>query len=174
MNVAHPLSPVTPEQFEAMDKDDSLTYELIDGIVLMAPSPSDEHQDVGVRIITTAAVKLKGTPCMPTYERDIKFNNNICRPDVMIKCKDDPNVPIIIFEIVSPTSKRRDYVLKAAIYAESGAAEYWIIDTSAQTVIIHDYVNDDIRVYTQGATIISNALPEFTISLAEIFEELQI
>ena len=46
MNVSHPIEPVTPEEFERMDKDERLTYELIDGVVLMSPRPSLEHQKI--------------------------------------------------------------------------------------------------------------------------------
>ena len=170
MNVSRPTEPVTPEEFEAMEKDERLTYELINGVVMMSPSPSDAHQSVGVNLIIACSNALKGkTHCRPTYELDIKFKGNICRPDIMIRCQDNPEIPIIIFEIVSPTSKRRDYVLKAAVYAESGAAEYWVIDIESHTVTVHDYANDDVRVYTPEATIISKAIPEIAIAVADIF-----
>ncbi len=46
MNVSRPIEPVTPEEFEAMDKDERLNYELIDGIVLMSPRPNEKHQRI--------------------------------------------------------------------------------------------------------------------------------
>ena len=48
MNVAKPLTSVTLEEFEQMEKTAHINYELIDGIVLMAPGPSREHQKIAV------------------------------------------------------------------------------------------------------------------------------
>ena len=46
MNAAKPFNPVTLEEFEQMEKTHHVNYELIDGVVLMAPSPSREHQKI--------------------------------------------------------------------------------------------------------------------------------
>ena len=50
MNTAREIERVTPEEFEAMEKDERFNYELIDGVVMMSPSPSRGHQIIAHNI----------------------------------------------------------------------------------------------------------------------------
>lgn len=43
MNVAKPLKLYTQDEFEQMEKEANLNYELIDGMVMMSPRPTLEH-----------------------------------------------------------------------------------------------------------------------------------
>ena len=52
-----------------MAKDERLRYELIDGIVLMSPSPSREHQKIEVNLIRKLgdilrSLALEGFDCL--------------------------------------------------------------------------------------------------------------
>ena len=49
MHAAEKLN-ITNEEFMLMPKDEHKKYELIDGIVYMAPSPSREHQMIAHEI----------------------------------------------------------------------------------------------------------------------------
>ncbi len=44
MNVAKPFKLYTLDEFEQMTKEEHITYELIDGIVMMSPRPAAKHQ----------------------------------------------------------------------------------------------------------------------------------
>jgi Uma2 family endonuclease len=44
--------------------------------------------------------------------------------------------PDLVVEIVSPSSRSRDFIQKSALYAEAGVPEYWLIDPDAQQLII--------------------------------------
>ena len=46
MNVAQPIPKMTLAEFEALSKEEHLNYELIDGLVMMSPSPSFDHQKI--------------------------------------------------------------------------------------------------------------------------------
>ena len=67
-------------------------------------------------------------------------------PDVSVIC--DPNkltdrgcsgAPDLIFEIVSPASRKMDYSLKNMIYSQAGVREYWIIDPDQRLVLVYDF-----------------------------------
>ena len=70
-------------------------------------------------------------------------------PDVSVIC--DPNkltdrgcsgAPDLIFEIVSPSSRKMDYSLKNTIYSQAGVREYWIVDPEKQRTMIYRYEDD--------------------------------
>ena len=46
MTLVKELQPVTMAEFEAMEKQEGLTYELIDSVVMMSPRPAVKHQKV--------------------------------------------------------------------------------------------------------------------------------
>lgn len=169
MNVAKQVKSLTLEEFEAMEKDEQFNYELIDGVVMMSPSPSWEHQQIGTKILLTIGEQLKNINCKPTYEYDIKFDGNVYKPDVMVFCHDNRELPDIIFEILSPSTKQRDLLFKPIKYQQMGVKEYWIIDPKSKTIIVHDFVNDTAEIYNTGETIQSLAHPEIIIVVSDIF-----
>lgn len=170
MNVARKMESVTPEEFEAMEKDERFNYELIDGIVMMSPSPSREHQGISIKIAHKLMNSLENTPCQPLYEYDIRINDNIFKPDLMVFCDENAELPEIIFEILSPSTRHRDLSIKVIKYKEAGIKEYWIIDPKVKTITVHDYINQTAETYAIGDTIHSKARPEIIIAVADIFK----
>ena len=168
---AENLQRATLEEFEAMEKDARFNYELIDGIVLMAPSPSAEHQDVGGNIYYHSKSRLRQSGCKPYYELDVKTNGEVYKPDILIRCKDDPELPKVVFEIISPSSRYDDLMVKLVKYGQIGISEYWIVDLKQKSVTVHDYVNHTAETYLLGDTIRSQAVPELVLSVTEIFED---
>ena len=70
-------------------------------------------------------------------------------PDISVIC--DPNkltdrgcsgAPDLIFEIVSPASRKMDYGLKNTVYSDAGVREYWIVDPVKEKVVVYCYEND--------------------------------
>ena len=70
-------------------------------------------------------------------------------PDVSVIC--DPNkltdrgcsgAPDLIFEIVSPASRKMDYGLKNTVYSDAGVREYWIVDPVKEKVVVYCQEND--------------------------------
>lgn len=166
---AEELPQMTLKEFEAMEKDERLNYELIDGVVMMSPSPSREHQKIASNLHYALRTSLKNSRCETLYEYDVKANGNVFKPDLMVFCEENENLPIIIIEIISPTSKHRDLVTKVAKYEQAGIAEYWIADPKTQIITVHDFVNAETEIYTREDTIHSKAIPDIVIAAADIF-----
>lgn len=171
MNAAKPFNPVTLEEFEQMEKTHHVNYELIDGVVLMAPSPSREHQKIAGNLYFSLRTQLKETRCDSLYEMDIKFNGNVYKPDMMVFCDETAELPEIIFEILSPSTRHTDLRVKVVKYEEMGVKEYWIIDPKVKVITIHDFVNDTAETYGIEDTVVSMAQPELSIPAAVIFEK---
>ena len=67
----------------------------------------------------------------------------VCNPDI-IKKRCIFGAPDFVLEIVSPWSKKRDYVIKQAKYALAGVREYWIIDPDKKILIRYDFEGEGI------------------------------
>ena len=70
-------------------------------------------------------------------------------PDISIICDKSKisdrgceGAPDFIVEIVSPSSRRMDYNIKNAKYAEAGVREYWIVDPAKERTTIYRYEED--------------------------------
>ena len=62
----------------------------------------------------------------------------ICDPDKLTD-RGCCGAPDLIFEIVSPSSRKLDYGIKNIIYAQSGVREYWIVDPAKEKVVVYCY-----------------------------------
>lgn len=175
MNVAKPLKLYTFEEFEALKKDDNLTYELIDGVVMMSPRPALEHQAISGNLYFELRNALKTTNCKPIQEIDLVLEKNNLVPDLMIICNDElkgtryEKAPFIVVEIVSPSSISRDCFFKRHKYEQLGIQEYWVIIPDEKCVDVFCFENKQYTHYC-GGKIKSFVLPEIEIDLSSIFE----
>ena len=65
----------------------------------------------------------------------------ICDPNKLTD-RGCTGAPDLIFEIVSPASRKMDYSLKNTIYSEAGVREYWIVDPAKERVTVYHYEED--------------------------------
>lgn len=123
--------------------DDGARYELIDGVVVMSPSPMPSHQDVGGEIYGQLRDFVKSIGHGRVfYEIDIRLaarvpgRDLIYRPDVIYFANQRvvrPNerlnaTPDLVVEVASPGTRGRDLLEKRADYERCGILEYWLID----------------------------------------------
>jgi Uma2 family endonuclease len=125
--------------------DDGNKHELVRGELFVTPAPSPGHEYVAARI----------TRCLETFvvannlgyiyhpRAVIRFKGSEVEPDLMVRRQIDPGtdweaapVPILVVEILSPTTRRRDHVQKRHLYLDAGVAEYWIVDAEARSVTV--------------------------------------
>lgn len=126
-------------------------WELIGGIAYaMAPAPVKKHQMLVLLIGSELLSKLDKCPdCEVLMDSDWKLNsNNLLKPDVSVVC-DDKNekyiskTPEIIFEVISPSTARKDEGLKHSIYAQEGVKYYILVYPN--DLIAKVYKNDDFN-----------------------------
>jgi Uma2 family endonuclease len=119
-------------------------YELIDGVLVMSPSPTLPHQDIVralLRQIEPTVDELPGVRIV--LDTDIKFaDDTVYRPDIAIylpgRVSDETDypdaAPDLIIEVVSPSSKARDLITKRDDYARFGVREYWVLDADVSAI----------------------------------------
>jgi Uma2 family endonuclease len=78
-------------------------------------------------------------------------------------------VPLLIVEIVSPTTRRRDHVKKRSYYEDIGVPEYWIVEASERSVRVVRPNTEDVVQRTTLTWFPAGASSPLKIRLAEIF-----
>ena len=177
MNVAKPLKLYTLEEFELIEKEENLTYELIDGVVMMSPRPALKHQLVAANLHDAISPIVKKLGCYALSEIELALDNDYVVPDMSVICDDVSSLleaarykkaPLIVMEIVSPSSSGRDYMLKRMKYQQLGIEEYWIVSPEEKCIWVIHYAEQAEHHYCDGEAK-SAVLPELVIDLEQIF-----
>ncbi|GIE96168.1 Uma2 family endonuclease [Paractinoplanes rishiriensis] len=130
--------------------DDGVRRELLDGVLLVSPSPTDVHQIIAGRLM----VALEGS-CPPEFQvtQGVEVRINARRgfiPDVLVATDAAaqrrsrhyaPHEVVLAVEIVSPTSVSMDRITKPALFASAGIPHYWRIETDGG-LEVHTYQID--------------------------------
>lgn len=126
--------PLTEDDLAQLPED-GLRYELIDGELLVSPSPARLHQRISVNL---TLLLVGSTP--PGHEVlaapfDWRVNRfNVFVPDLMVMRIEDvtekrlERPPVLAVEILSPSTRQRDLHLKKRAYEDAGLEWYWVID----------------------------------------------
>lgn len=126
--------PFTRDDLDRMP-DDGHRYELIDGVLVVSPSPRPLHQ----RVVTRLGVLLSQA-CPDDLELlvgpvDVVLAvDTVVIPDLLVARVADfddrelPVAPLLAVEVLSPSTRRFDLVLKRSRYEAAGTASYWVID----------------------------------------------
>ena len=122
-------------------------WELIEGVLYaMSPSPTYRHQKVATNILTTLSNQLKSCKnCEALSPFDWKINENtVVQPYVSVICKPVTNnnyltfAPILIFEVISPASVKRDKNIKFELYKSEGVKFYVVVDVQTEKAEIFE------------------------------------
>ena len=152
--------------------------ELVDGELIVAPSPSLWHQEVLIRLVgslRTWAADAAGSVTVMQSPLDIRFApGRILQPDAMVFLEVLPRdipmpidrIPAICIEVLS-TDRAYDRVRKRAIYAEAGVQEYWIVDHAG---FVERRTGPGLeQVEELSGRLCSALLPGFELNIAELF-----
>ena len=153
--------------------------ELIDGHIYYMAPPSYKHQKLVMElsaIIRNYIKQHKGTcevlPAPFAVYLD-EINNTYVEPDISVIC--DPNklddkgckgAPDWIIEIVSPASRKMDYLLKLFKYRSAGVREYWIVDIAKNRITVYNFNHDySIEEYSFTDTVKAGIYEDLSIDL---------
>ena len=171
--------------------DEGERVELIDGDPVMHASPLPAHQAIVSALNYQLYAHLRGTPCR-VYPGPIDIRlfqekdqgpedvDTVVVPDLCILCdlgrldqKGYRGAPAFVVEVLSPSSRRHDKLVKHSLYEKAGVKEYWIVDPEKKMVLVHlleedgHYPSPDV--YTEKDTVPVHVLEDCVIDLAEVF-----
>ena len=182
--VTTPKRKITYTYREYLCTPEDKRYELINGELLLSPSPKTAHQRLAVKLGATMHFFVEDAGLGEIFFApfDVYFNEtNVVQPDIIFVSGEralivnDDNIrgaPDLVVEILSPSTANRDRVLKRALYAEHGVREFWIADTDAKTIsvfLLGDAGFDLAAIYGEGQTLTSPTLSGFSVGLDDIF-----
>jgi Uma2 family endonuclease len=160
-------------------------WEIIDGTAYaMSPSASTKHQIVSGNIYYKFRQYLQDKPCKTFSELDVLLSDeNVVRPDILIICDKNKimenNIqgsPDLVVEILSPSTRKIDLIIKLNLYKKFGVKEYWIVDPLNLTITSHIFKNNTFISYVFDDSTPEDTIPvdifngDLNILLKDIFE----
>ena len=167
--------------------------EIIDGEVTMMGTPSSMHQEISVELTRQLANYLEGKQCrvyhapfaVRLFERagdapeDV---DTVVEPDLSVVCDKSKidkrgckGAPDLIIEILSPSTRQHDCLIKYNLYQQAGVKEYWIVDPDKKVVLVHKLVDGQYHApdaYTAEDSIPVGVLEDCAVDLTAVFSGL--
>ena len=121
--------------------DDGNRYEIIDGVLHVTPSPAAGHQWVLMKLYDEIAPYARPLGITILWSpADIQYSERtVVQPDLFAFRNPTDAAPrtwadvhplLLVVEVVSPSSRRRDRVIKRRLFQAQGVPEYWVLDAS--------------------------------------------
>ncbi len=173
---------LTPAEFDSARFQGGWRYELINGVLVVSPTPSRKerhpNQELGRWLANYQEQHPQGSSLdLNLYEETIETRQNRRRADQAIwaglgRNPKKGDIPTVVAEFVSSgkVNRERDYVTKRTEYREIGVREYWVIDRfrRALTVFRFSGESDQELVISEKQTCETPLLPGFVLPLAPL------
>ena len=130
---------LTPQEYLDSELRSEIKHEYDDGYIVAMVGASRAHNLITLRLASLINRHLEGKPCR-AYMADMKVQVRskgkelFYYPDVMVSCDERPpsdyyeDKPILIIEVLSPTSETRDRLEKLAAYTSiPSLVEYFTV-----------------------------------------------
>jgi len=168
----------------ALFPDNGKRHEIIDGEHFMTPSPSTKHQRISRNlewIIESFLKKEKRGELFDAPCDVVLSDHDIVVPDLVYISRENKDIitqdniqgsPDLIIEILSPSNRNYDQVLKKDLYEAHGVREYWIIDPDQETVEVYKLSGNrfsDPVIYQNDDLLLTEIIPGLEICLPEVF-----
>ncbi len=173
----------TYEDYAALP-DDGLRYEIVNGVLVMAPAPTPEHQDIvgEIYVALRAYVKLAGLGRVFMGPLDVQLSpENTFQPDLVVLLnahlervteKKISGAPDLAVEIASPSTAAYDRLTKYEKYAQAGITEYWIVKPTSRAIEVLVLERGEYRslgVFSEQATLPSRVIPGLPVRVEQFF-----
>ena len=128
--------------------DDGRRHELIDGVLVVTPSPGFSHQ-----LVVGELHLLLRQACPPDLyvllsPFDVALGDDtVLVPDLLVApsaeftARDLPTAPMLAIEVFSPSTRRVDATLKRARLEAAGCPSYWLVDPEVPSLLALELVD---------------------------------
>ena len=166
--------------------------EVVDGVLVMPPSPFGEHPWVIGVMLDALRPFLRGSGLgiALTAPYDVLIQREPLRvrqPDILVVNAELTGIinpadlaglpyierpPLLVVEVLSPSNTRRDIERRLADYRSIGVPECWLSRFPSRSVEVLRLTADaaiTVATYGMGDTLRSEVLPGFELAIADIF-----
>jgi Uma2 family endonuclease len=182
---ANPPRPLTYTEY-ALIQPDGRRWELLEGDFHVNPAPNTTHQTVSRRLLHQLMLQLEdhGHAVVFNAPTDVILSiTTTVQPDLAIVLtahrrqvsqRGIEGNPDVVVEIISPTNRSYDDVLKRRVYERHGIPEFWLVDPVAELLEVlvltgGSYVRHALL--DASGTLTSPTLgPRVNIPLGKVFE----
>jgi Uma2 family endonuclease len=161
---------------------DGQTYQIIDGEVYVTPAPSPFHQRASKRLQRQLEAYFEDTGRGEVFNAPIDLilsTHDVMQPDLVV-VSDPASVtrraieapPMLVVEVLSPSSERMDRQIKARRLAAFGVPHYWVLDPEERTLECYELEAGVYVLRASGAgeaSVTAPGLEGLTIALAAIW-----
>jgi Uma2 family endonuclease len=184
---ARPEGRLTAAEFLLLP-DDGKRHELIDGVHYVTPSPNLWHQELVGRLHLSIRNHLTGRPRLGRIflsRLDVVLSDfDVVEPDLLFVAGEQQDIlteanvqgpPALVIEVLSPSTRRRDEVVKRRLFAERGVREYWLVDPKGRRVVVFRRAQDGsfpevaVLAADADATLETPLLPGWSLATADLF-----
>ena len=135
--------------------DDGNKYELVRGELFVTPAPTDMHETILARLsrILEPYVARHALGYVYHPRAVFRFDGSEVEPDLMVRAGqprggtwDTAPRPILIVEVLSPTTRLRDRGPKRGLYVGAAIPDYWIVDPEGRAIAVVQPGAEDVIV----------------------------
>ncbi|MCH8106914.1 MAG: Uma2 family endonuclease [Chloroflexi bacterium] len=159
-------------------------YQLLDGEMILAPSPVTRHQRILMRLIWALKefVDSSGTGEVFAAPYDVVLSDHdVTQPDILFVSNSRSGIvteaniqgaPDLVVEILSPGTAMHDRGYKQSLYGSHGVREYWLVDPDAETVEVLVEEAQALLLHAthlRGESLTSPLLAGLVIDLEQVF-----
>ena len=167
-----------------MTTPDDKRCQLLDGELIVAPSPTSRHQEISFNISFALRQFVDANNLGRVWIAPLDVvlsDHDVAQPDILFVSNGrssiitEPNIqgaPDLVVEILSPATAQYDRGYKRTLYGRHGVREYWLVDPDAETVEVLTENDEALALgatYRRGETLTSPLLDGLAIPLEQIF-----
>lgn len=142
----------TRADLDRMPDDDGRRYEIIDGALIVTPAPRIRHQSLAGRLYNIlCAVAPDDLEVLFAPVDVVLAENTVMQPDLIVSPagdfteKDLPVAPLLAIEVLSPSTRGIDLLLKRDRLERAACPNYWVVDPDGPSVIAWNLVDGAYR-----------------------------
>ena len=163
-------------------------YQLLDGELLVAPSPTRKHQTISGQLYLTMTQFVTQSQLGQVWYAPLDVilsNHDVVQPDILFVSNARANIlteanvqgaPDLVVEILSPATAQHDREYKRILYSRHGVREYWLVDPEENMVEVWTDRDSEsgtglvlAAAYQRGDTLASLLLEGLNIPLEALF-----
>jgi Uma2 family endonuclease len=132
------------EDYARLPSGDGKRYEVLDGELYVTPAPSPLHQRLSKRLQRQLEDYFEARGLGEVFNAPIDLilaRHDIVEPDLVIVAEPAQisqraieGVPLLVAEVLSPSTRAQDRGIKMRRYGDLGIPHYWIVDPDAETI----------------------------------------